>query len=546
MFSSKELISFVFANENDTYYGEDLLKLDLNQHLWERLHGSYDAVYFLSAEGSSFRVRSYGDLSCGKYTPEKKSLFKLFGGSSEQQDQGEWILQQLRAKPGKTAAFVCPLEDFCSVLSDDRWDSVLADIVAEKKRTGIFVLTASATAEQTAQLLLESPVFEKLRETAVTDLRGGALRELYGTLKKRKWDSCLFLNSFTWERVRALLLHLVMEYPERMESTSQLDVLTDYLYAWLRDPEAAGGELLSEQLPAGYLTYGALYTQLRKEHTWHRLEKESQRYAASDHRQMTRDSAVADAVVLRDMNSYAGRCLKLRLPGWIQADEEKAHQARSLLRSIQSAVRAPKNRMENKQIAAAAGSILDLVDTVRRSDTDTLTQVLSALKFCVNHVYTEEKGKICEQVLEIIQKHRDTIHVSDQCFCLRQDLERAKAFSGADKLTNYTLMQQQVQLEKLEQARKTYTDLISARELGLNMPATSGSITDLMSNLEQEIRDFETRAQEPVCIPEPEPEIPKFEETPEPEIQEEEEEMEINEEEVNWDALYDSYAPNFS
>lgn len=542
MFSSKELISFVFANENDTYYGEDLLKLDLNQYLWETLHESYDAVHFLSAEGNSFRVRSYGDLYCDKYIPKK---FKLFGGT-QQQEQGKWILEQLRAKPGRTVAFICPLEDFCSVLSDDRWNSILADIANEKKRTGIFVLTASATAEQTSRSLLESPVFEKLRETAVTDLRGGALRELYGTLQKRKPDSCLFLNTFSWERVHAMLLHLALEYPDRVSSVGQLDVLTDHLYAWLRDPEAAGGELLSEELPSCYLLYEKLYEQLRNEHIWQRLEEQSIRFAHSDIRHRSREVTGTEVPVLRDMKTYAGRCLKLRLPKWLREEDEVAQQIHSLLKNIQTAVRAPKNRLENRQVADAAGNLLDQVDTVRRGDKDTLLQVLSAIKFCVSHIYVDEKDKTAAQVMEIIQKHRDTITVSEQCFGLRQELERARAFSDVGKLENIALMKQEVQLEHLEQLRKTYTDLISARELGLNVPTTVGSITDLMADLEREIQDFEERPQGPVCEPDDEQNDQASEVLDEHEDREQEDDTTIDEEEIDWTALYDSHAPNFS
>lgn len=530
MFSSKELISFVFANENDTYYGEDLLKLDLNQYLWEQLHESYDAVYFLSAGDKSFQVRSFGDLCCEKYTPKK---FKLFGGTP-QQEQGKWLLDQLKAKPGRTAAFVCPLEDFCSILSDSRWDEVLEDIVSEKKRSGIFVLTASATAEQTSALLLESPVFEKLRETSVTDLRGGALRELYGTLQRRKADSCLFLNAFSWERVHGLLLHLALEHPDRIESAAQLDRMTDYLYAWLLDPDAAGGEPLSWELPPCYLSYEKIYEQLRNDHIWAKLAEQSTVYAHSEHRERTRERSGIDVPVLRDITTYAGRCLKLRLPRWMQEEEDVREYAQILLKNIRSAVQNPKNRVENRQIASAAEGILDQMHTVRKGDTNTLLQILKALKFCVNYIYTAENEPIAQDVTELIEMHNSVIFESGQCFLLRWNLEHTKTYSQG-KYADTFLAHDEEQLKNKERLLKENTDAISVRELRLSSPDLSGDL----QTLEKNIRRLEEPVPEPIAEPVPE-------EHREPEIREEEEPKLIDEDELDWANIYDSHAPNFS
>lgn len=505
MFSSKELISFVFVNENDVYYGDDLLKLDQDQYLWDLLHASYDAVYFLSATEGRFQVRSFGDLSCCEYTHGKKGLFGKLGGKTEQKIQGDWILRQLRAKSGATAAFVCPLEDFCSILSDDRWDEVLDAIAEEKKRTGIFVLTASATAERTKDLLLESPVFEKLHETAVTDLRGGEQRELYSTIKKRKWDSCLFLNAFTWERVRALLLHIAMEYPQRCESCRQLERLTDYLSAYLRDPELARAEpLFDSELPAEYLMYRELYEQLCQERVWNRLEQQSECYAQNGNRRERRESAGTHVPVLRDRNSYAGKCMKVKLPQWVRAHEEEGPRADRLLQDIRGLVSTPKNRRENRQIAEAAEDFLSRIDAVRDGDLDTYRQVLSALKFCVDWIYTEPEGQETARVQRVIKNHCDAIAVSDQCFALRRNLEINRLQPAVGKLQSKTLEQLETELQNREKMRGLYADLIGASVLELTMPATVGSVSDMLVGLEQELERFGQPDPEAQTLSEPE------------------------------------------
>lgn len=509
MFSSKELISYVFVNENDIYYGDDLLKLNLEQYLWEQLHGSYEAVYFLSASDSTFHVRSFGDLCCNAYEAGKKKL-KLFGKNSEQTEQGNWILRQLCAKSGETAAFVCPLEDFCGVLSDSRWEPVLEKIAEEKKRTGIFVLTASATAERTKDLLLDSPVFEKLHETAVTDLRGGALRELYGTLKRRKWDNCLFLNTFSWERIRALLLHLAMEYPERCESCQQLDCLADYLTVYLRDPERQQKEpLLKSDLPTGYLMYRELYEQLSAERVWKKLVEQSTCYTNSAQvhgNPERREPSGVDVPVLRDRNCYAGKCMKVKLPKWVRSHEQEGPRIEKLLQNIRSAVSAPKNRTENSRIIEAADGFLSQIDTVHNGDIDTYKQLLIAVEFCVRWIYTEPESEQLGRVLDVIDKQKNLITFSDQCFGQKRDLEFFRQQATMGVLQRKTLENKEAEARAGEQMRKNYADMVSALILELTMPSASGDIMQKLTELEQDIKKCEEQPPEEEILPPPEEE----------------------------------------
>ena len=508
MFSSTELISFVFANETDLYYGDDLIKRDLNQYLWDRLHMNYDAVYFLSAEENGFAIRTYGDLRCREYVPGRKRIFGILSGNSAQADFGNWLLRQLRSKAGETAAFVCPLEDFCTVLANGQWDDILAEIAGAKNRTGIFVLTASATAEQTTKLLLESPVFEKLQEFAVTDLRCGAMRELYSSLKKRKSDNCVFLNTFSWERLRAMLLHLVMENPDRCESCTKLDLLTEYLYEYCRNPEFADGEgIFHREMPMNYLLYSNLYDQLSAERTWKKFEASSERYQKQGCFCKTASDAETRAPILRDSNSYAGRCMKIKLPGWMEEKEPAAEQAAGLLQKICDAVSAPMNRVENPEIASAAESFLNQLEAVYDSDSDTYIQVLSALKFCVLKIYTELKEETA-QIMEVIQKYRDSISVSQQYFVLERELMLSRARLTEGELLGAALQQLKVQLYTLEKVKKRYLDLVGAMELGLKVPVSEGSIKGMLEELEKEIQHLDrfTNPSESVPVPEEEAE----------------------------------------
>ncbi len=535
MFSSKDLISFVFANENDTYYGDDLLKRDLNQYLWERLHENYESVYFLSAEDDSFRVRSYGDLRCNEYTPKKKKIFGLLGSSSDQSDLGNWIQRQLCAKSDSTAAFVCSLDDFCSVLSDPKWYPTLESIAEDKKRTGIFVLTASATAEKSANMLLTSPVFEKLHETAITDLRDGAPRDLYGTLKKRKWDNCIFLNSFTWERVHDLLLHLVVEYPDRYESCEKLDTMSEYLYTYLRDPDFAREEFLfAEEYGFGYPMYEELFTRLKNERNWKNFEKKVAAFEKSERKRQCTDLSPNDVAVLRSPNSYAGRCMIIRLPDWLNDNPQEAEKAQATLQSIYSEVIAPKSKVENPEIISFAEKLINRLDTVAVGDAESYNFVLSTLKFCVDHIYSPHNDEKTAGILSILQKKQDAIGIFDQHFMTQRNLKLMQISVNEGSIQSITLQQLNANFYILDQAKKKFVDLIDSMELNLEMSAKSSSISEVLETLTLEIKNIEKNLAdipknkplsdvaviEPLTpMPEPEPEI-----YPEPEPPEKEQE----------------------
>ncbi len=519
MFASKDLISFVFSNENDIYYGDDLIKRDLNQYLWERLHENYEAVYFLSAEEDSFRVRTYGDLSCSEYVPGKKKLMSLFSSNSEQTEFGGWLQRQLRAKPDATAAFVCPLDDFCSVLSDPKWYPTLAGIAEEKKRTGIFVLTASATAEKSAELLLTSPVFEKLQETAVTDLRGGAQRELYSTLKKRKWDNCVFLNTFPWERVRGLLLHVIMEYPGRCDSCEELDQMTEYLYAYLQDPEFAHTEKLLPEVPiAGYLRYEELFDWLKSERHWARFEARSMVFAQNGKNRNHQESALSHVAVLREPHTYAGRCLKIKLPSWLTMEPETKERAETTLRSIHNRVMVPQNRVENKQIEEITIKFLNQLDAVRNGDGQSYHWLLQSLAFCVEHIYASAEEGRTQRILAVLQKKQDAISVFDQHFVLQRNVSQLQGIAAENSLQSATLEQLKKELRVLEQVKKQYVDLVSAMELELEMPVKTDSIDRILDELKLETDRFGAK-ETPVWCDEPAVE----QQEPEPEKKKEEE-----------------------
>lgn len=500
MFSPTELISLVFANKDDLYFGDDLLKLNLHQFLWKELHKTYQTVYFLSAADKAFTVRTFGDLGGTPYIP-KHSLF-----SSEQSKFSGWLLRQMRNKPEESAAFVCSLEDFCGVFENPQWKETLQTIAADKKRTGSFILTASTTDENTGTLLLCSPVFEWLRDDGITGIRGGILRNLYNSIQKNKWKSCFFLNAFTQERIRSLLLHVVTAYPERCCSLHRLSQMADYLTVYLRDPKLHRSQpIFPQSLPIHYLTYRDLYEQLKKEPVWNRLEQRSASYAKLTGRVQSQDWEEADVPILRDPSCYAGKCLLLRLPKWLTADEADGAQADKTLSSIQRQAVSPRNRSENRTIVTAMERFLLRLETIRHGDVGSYLQILDALEFCMDWLYVEDDS----QVLSIIRQMEDTVTICEQCYQLSFNLKVQQPL-GTDILHTKTIQQLRENLNVCLGLRDRSIDLIKASVIGLSMSTVDTHITQQVEQLQQKIQQF--GAQLPAAAPMPELTQPEPEE----------------------------------
>lgn len=488
MFSSAELISFVFANDNDTYYGDDLLKLNLNQYLWRELHESYKSVYFLSAEDDFFAVRTYGDQSCRPF-----SYRGGFFSKNKQQKFGNWMLQELCSRPGDAAAFVCPLEDFCRIMSDKQWSAELRNIGVAPRRSGTIVLTASATVERTRELLLSSPVFEWLFETAVTDLRGGAQQDLYGVLQSRKTNSCIYLNSFTRKRLRDMLLHVVMRFPDRYRGSTELETMADYLYAWLNDPALQKrAPLLLTNVPTRYLLYRELYGQLCDEQIWNKLER---LYGCHDREDtLYRTELRLNAPpVLRDRRSYAGKCVMLQLPRWVCADPCEGEELEAVLKNIHKQVSAPKNRKENPELMAAADKFLQLLGTVWTDDIYSYKLLMRALEFCVCRIYLDPDDKEFEDALKLIDTLEEGFTVTENCFALQRNLDICCKNGSGGPLYEKEISQLRSKVMVFESMRDKYMDLVNASILQLTIPDVSEDFAKLSTQLKEEIEKTEVQ-----------------------------------------------------
>lgn len=479
MFSSEELISFVFANESDIYYGDDLLKLNLDQLLWKRLHENYETVYFLRAQEGLFQVRTFGDRTAN---PDwKKNAVKLWG-KSDYVKQGSWLQRQLRATHQR-AAFVCSLEDFCTVLDNDRWEETLREIASAKKRSGKIVLTVPVTAEHSCGYLLHSRVFDWLGEKAVTDARGGSLRPLYSQIKSGKGKDCMFLNVFTWERIRDLLVHITMEHPDRCCDASELEALAKTLAGGLNDPGMGPTEIFPESDgPLCYLRCRDLYARLQDDQVWEKLLRWKDACEVSSPER-------PELLILRDKKGFAGKCTLLSLPKWLRERQDDGPWAAAMLDKIKKAVAVPKNRPENPEVVALIVRYLDQLNAFSVDDAQTYKWLLKTIEFCTQWLYIDAEGEEFDEFQKIMECLDACIATSNQCYMLQRNLSVYQSQNQCGsltqkKLTQKKLAQMKENLEVSSRMCREFQDIADSSILEFSMPRGTGDHDRLLEKLQ--------------------------------------------------------------
>ena len=433
------LISYVFATPGEEYRGSDLLTLNLNQYLWKSLHRDFHTVYFLdSQDGCTFSVHTFGDRDAKRYKPP------IF--SSVEKRFGDWLLEQLCLPQDAAAAFVCPMDVFCRVFSRDSWASVLERIASATGCTGIFVLTASPYAEDSRELLLTSPVFDRLRETAVTENRSQN-RCIYTALREEKPRHYCTLNSFTKERLDDLLLHICAADPDRCPDPEVRQTYAKNLADYLRSGQPLPWITAASQQSL-YLTYRELYQQLCRRDAWEQMTHLPPQFSSPE-----------PPAILRRPDCCAGKCMKLQLPDWaLGKRDSNGRSPEAILEDIRKALCASTNRLEVPELAKATGVFLQRFKELRPGDLDTCTLLLDALKFCADWTATCPEDPQYQAVRRILDKLM--LYTKNSAGCFSASLALAKQ-EAAPLPTSQERLALQRYKEKLEKKWTTLRNCVA-------------------------------------------------------------------------------------
>ena len=491
MFLSNELIQLVFADENDVFYGEDLTELELEQYLWLRLRRSkkYAAVYFLRAlpEEESFSVRYFaGDRNCRPFSgDQKKGLKKWFSGKREN-EAGKWMLDRLRDRT-EPAALVCPLADFCAVASGESWKPLLQELGEDRKRSGALVLTAPPEAEGSRELLLHSPVFEWLQDTAILDARVKG-QNLYGFLLRRKTpEASVFLNAVTEEGLEGLLRNAELSRSGPILTGEDRSAMAAWLSAYLRSPRLQREEpLFSHNLPGAYLRYRDLRVWLDQDKVWNALIRRSR----SEELPRPGDSAPR---ICRSTEGKVGDCIErvFNMSPSLIADPGIAGLWDRVLGSLMTPGAAPADQ----RLAESMAKLTVFLSAADRKDGESCRRTLEVLQTLCRVLGEPELGE--ERLDRCLRLEESTdlyVKVRSQLRAQEEDLALQEGQTGPLAAARRAALEKQ-RAHTANMEDKCLRIIASLRE-HLNVSDAGADLGTLQGDLEKLLTEFRDSARE--------------------------------------------------
>lgn len=516
MFSTKGPVCLAFGEENDLYYTEDLLQLNLQQYLWMRLHGeNYAAVYFLRKKNDGFEITTFGDID--RQLPTNgfglwRSTTNILTAQKFWEQMLKWIRQG--------AAVVCPLNDFCQVVE---YAGMPRRPSEELNRKGIFVLTASIYAEQNAKSLLQSSAFseEKLNFRPLLEVRGASEQGLYESLNEH--SCCVFLNTPTRENLRPILQRLLLEHPDRMAACPDLDRMADQLAYCLRQSVPGQGlkKLRALGSPVRYAAFRDMYRCLQDQTEWNDL------LAISRQEPLWEEARTAESI-LREPDGWAARCLALRMPQDAALDAMLRNYAEEGLKQIRRLAASPRNRMENPRITQEISHFLAEVPKAESGgDGNSRCWLIYSIAVCLPRVCAEQEGET-QALLKVVEILKCVYEILGQYSEAKRDLQMYSYSVGGTSTektlpVDTVLSIQKLQLQKLQTAvlatedtLKRCIDLAYGAVINLSnrnyhqLQDVLQSVRDLEQDLAKQEQKAE--AEPPVLEKQPEPVKPEDDE----------------------------------
>ncbi len=466
MFSSNALLQVVFAEPDDMYFLEGIIRTGLYRYLWYQLHDKYSSVYFVDRdEQQNIRVFHYEE----SYTDSLKT--KSFFPKKPEKNLVKWLRKQLKDQKHRSAV-VFPLDSFCRMFRKE--EEELSEIRAEKELYGTIILIASTNVTKSAQWLLTSPVFDYLNERAILSLRTYD-GNIYDCLKSRKQEACVFLNTYTRERVADMVHYLVLE-SNRFTGRCDMENLIDYLTQYMNNKymQMITKRIFTADFGLINPLYKDLYRQLKDKTVWNALVSRSREDSSTlkeylAHHYINENGSVFCASY--DDETVEMRCMKLCFAGAMHhtAYDEPAVDK---LNRIYQEVAHGNSREKNNGIQNRLSMFIDKLQTAQNNkDSSTCSRVVSAILFCVRWLYCDEESQ--RDVMPIIEAFESYIQLSASCYAMQKNYcSSSYQYENLER----NIQQYHKQLEQLDK-------VISYSILNLTVSSTKVDISETFRNM---------------------------------------------------------------
>lgn len=224
-FSDKERkFHIVFASEDDRYYTDSLMELDLEQYLWLSLRNTHEKVWFISVAGSKkIKVECFDDKpsdNCELKSRKKKGFF-----AAGQKEPFEWFTEQ--SEQDDRQAFVMDKDSFRNLFETDR-------NIQEFKNITVVLVLRPKISELREVILEDYPLIDPF-SSYIRELRREKTSDIIFRLHNHYGRDCFFMQSFTKDNIRNMLLYVMFGDTEKAGSISLIEYMTAYLVYYLNN-----------------------------------------------------------------------------------------------------------------------------------------------------------------------------------------------------------------------------------------------------------------------------------------------------------------------
>ena len=222
-FSDKERkFHIVFASEDDLYYTDSLMELDIYKYLWLSLRKTHKKVWFISvSDNKKIKIKCFDDKPADN--SELKSRKKKKALITVSKDPLEWFFEQ--SKQNDRQAFVTDKDSFRNLFESD------CDISELKNITVVLVLRPKIS--DLKEVISEDfPLLDPYSEY-IRRLRKEKTSDIIFRLRNNYGNDCSFMQAFTREHIRNMLLHIIFNDREKADSTVIAEYMTVYLEYYL-------------------------------------------------------------------------------------------------------------------------------------------------------------------------------------------------------------------------------------------------------------------------------------------------------------------------
>ena len=250
MFQAQDgLIQFIFANE-DTYFTDSGLRLNLVRWLYGELYGRYQHVFFFREQKRDFGILVFDSDSWNIASEQTKKLlpFTIKGtGAYRKSKTGsllttspDSVFRLLRSV--KRSAFVFEIASFAKIMAGN--EALLSQLRQENALTqNLLLIRGSIQAEYNRAFFRDTEsVFHSktdrgylFPEIVQAFCEPDEFREgCYRKLQKLLGEGCIFLNRFSREAILPVVWNAAWHKDNMLPDISEkaVEEITDFIYCW--------------------------------------------------------------------------------------------------------------------------------------------------------------------------------------------------------------------------------------------------------------------------------------------------------------------------